>query len=534
MYKLLIADDEALARYAFHTLISKNFNNIEVVGEAESGRQAIELNRKLQPDIIIMDIKMPGINGIDASREILSEFSDRKILILTAYDNFNYVQQALDIGVKGYLVKPVKKEEVIEKINKVLQEISEDREKIKLKAESEIKDKISVIKPFIQKELVSAFITGTADVDEVKGYINFLQDKIEAGYFMLISPGQNDSRHINDPIRNTIYRDKVYDVAVKFLPKMKRCIFGNTVGNVIVVFFPVEKAELNNNLIKESLEIAQEIKRRIKIITRLDVAVGIGNCYSEIKNFHYSYEEANNALRKAMQSSDIIHYHCIQEEADNHLYEYPVQLESELLENIRLGNVEKAMDIANDMISRIFNNCCNPETAKEYVSQLVAMLKRTVYQIGIDINLFKNSGILTELSNLRDFEEIKIWCKNSVHSIIEQVGSLKQYKNTNLINQIHNCIKNPFCKDITLESVAEKVGISPQYLSKIFKDEFGTNFIDYIIEKRISYAKELLKHGNKNIKQISNMVGYEDANYFCRIFKKNTGLTPKQYRIQKR
>lgn len=532
MYKLLIVDDEALARYAFRTLISKNFNNIEVVGEAESGRQAIELNRTLRPDIIIMDIKMPGINGIDASREILGEFPDRRILILTAYDNFNYIQQALHIGVKGYLLKPLKKEEVVEKINKVLQEISESKENAELKAQ--VEDKIKVVKPFIQKELVSAFITGAVDINEVKSYINFLQDKIEAGYFMLISLGQNDSRHINDSVRNRIYKDKVYDAAVKYLPKMKECIFGNPVGNIIVVFFPVEEADLKNDLIKDSLQIAQEIKRRIKIITGLDVAIGIGSGYSKIENFHYSYEEANNAVRKAVQKNDIVHYHSIQDEPGDHIYEYPVQLECEFLEQIRLGDVSKAKELANDMLSQIFNNCCNPEIIKEHISQFITMLKRTVSQMGIDINLFKNTGILVELSNLRDFEEIKIWCRNSIYTIIERVGLLKQYKNTSIVSQVYECIKNPFCKDITLEMVAEQVGLSPQYLSKIFKDEFGTNFIDYIIDRRISYAKELLKQGDKNIKEISNMVGYEDANYFCRIFKKSTGLTPKQYRAQKR
>lgn len=117
MIKLMIVDDEYLSRFALRTLISKKISGIEIIGEAENGRQAIELNRKLRPEIIIMDIKMPGISGIDASMEIINEFPETNILILTAYDNFGFIKRALDIGVKGYILKPIKEAEVIDKLS---------------------------------------------------------------------------------------------------------------------------------------------------------------------------------------------------------------------------------------------------------------------------------------------------------------------------------------------------------------------------------------------------------------------------------
>lgn len=234
MYKILIVDDEALARYALRVLITRNFPNLEIVGEAENGNQAIELANKLKPHIIIMDVKMPGINGIDASNKILDLYPEMRILILTAYDSFNYVQKALNIGVKGYVLKPLKKDEIVNKIQEIIVNIQTSEQKND--QSTYIDNKIKIVKPFIEKELVSAFAMGSIDINEVKSYLNFLQKDITSGYFMFINYGQNYSMHINDSLRNKINRDKVYEILTKFLSLMKKCIIGNTIGNFIMIF----------------------------------------------------------------------------------------------------------------------------------------------------------------------------------------------------------------------------------------------------------------------------------------------------------
>lgn len=532
MYKLLIVEDEPLARYVIRSFIETHFPNIQIVSEAESGREAIEVSRKFEPDIILMDVKIPGINGLEASKEILSEFPKTVILILTAYDDFNYVHQALDTGVKGYLLKPIKNDDAIEKIRKAIEFIDNSKKEINLG--KKIENSINMVRPFIQKEVISAFISGKIDVSEVKSYISFIEEEIEAGYFMLISCENRTFNNINEAVRNKIHLDKAYEVILRFLPFMKKCLFGPTIGDIIVVFFPVNKDLDEKTVIAESIVIAQEIKRKINIIAGTEVFIGIGNIYKDIQSLKFSYNESYISVRKASRQCEIVQYKSIADKNSNEgIFEYPLKLENEILENIRLGSTDGAREIAKTVISQIFRNCGDSMLIKDYIGQLITMIKRTLYQKGMEQKILNAAGVLLEINNVSALDQLEIWCRNTIETLIQGADRLKQLKDKTVTNKIHSYINSHFLKEITLETAAEEVGLSAQYISKLFKEEFGIKFVDYIIEKRIGFAAELLTSGNKSIKEVSEAVGYADVNYFCRIFKKVTGLTAKQYRKQK-
>lgn len=525
----MIVDDEALARYALKMLISKNFSNLEIVGEAENGNEAIEMSKATIPHIILMDVKMPGINGIDAAQEILKNQPDTKILILTAYDNFNYVQDALNIGARGYLLKPIKKDEIVRKINEVIKDIKESKEKT---VQSEhVDNKIKVVKPFIEKELVSAFATGCVDIEEIRSYLNFLQEDIKAGYFMLINFGTNYSLHINDAIRNRIHKEKVYEVTSKFLNLLKKCLIGNSIGNLIVIFFPTDSVQPDHLVTSEAIVIAKEIKRKIKVIAKLEVSIGIGNRYFEIEDFRRSFNEANYAMNSAVEKIEVIHYSQIELNLSPETIQYPVKLEEELLEQLRVGNIAESRELVKSIVEKVLNQNAELIIIKDYLSQLVIMVKRTVAHIKGGNRKFENSGALVELNNLYELDEIKLWSINTINSVIDRVEEFKAKKERSALNRIHEFINLNFHKDLTLEMVAAEVGLSRQYVSKTFKEEYGMNFIDYVTLKRLEVAKELLKSGYRNIKEISLKAGYIDPNYFCRIFKKITGVTPKEFRV---
>jgi len=530
IFKILIADDEALARYAIRTLLSKNFTNLEIVGEAENGNEVIEMNRTLKPDLVVMDIRMPGINGIDASSQILTEFPKQNILLVTAYDNFNYVQQAIDLGVKGYILKPIKKEEIIEKFNKILESISTEND-ISQKPEN-IESKINVVKPFLEKELVSAFISGSFETEEIKSYINFLQENIEHGYFMLVSIGEDISRHINDALRNSIVKEKVLAVINQYLKSLTKCIIGPSIGNIIIVFIPADSQIPFSDHSKSSIFIASELKNRIRLTTKIDVSIGIGLICSGISNFKISYEQANNALRKAIRENSIEVFCITAQERTRCRNSYPYNLENEFIEYLKIGKSDQAKRIISQILDHIFVMNNEPENIKEHVVLLVTMLNRTMSQLDTEFARPIATNLAT-LVNLDQIDEIKIWALNATTSMMEEFEKIRALNKNIRIKQLQECVNNPYSYECTLENAAQKVGVTPQYLSKIFKDEFKTNFIDYVKDKRISYAKELLLSSEKNIRDISKLVGYENPNYFCRIFKKTTGMTPKEYKLMR-
>jgi len=530
MVKLMIVDDEYLSRFALRTLISKKLNDIEIVAEAENGRQAIELNRELRPQIIIMDIKMPGINGIDASMEIINEFPETCILILTAYDNFEFIKRALDIGVKGYILKPIKEAEVIEKLSKMLDQIREMESRNDFM--ETVEKKISIVKPFMEDEMVSAFISGNYDTAKIRNFISFLQEDIQAGYFLLLSAGSVYPNEINNSVRNRVLREKTLDILGRHLPLMKKCFFGRTQGSTIVVFIPVERGLPGAEVIREALMIGQQMQRKLMVIGNIDLAVGIGNVYSDISEFNKSYNEAAVALKCALKEKKVIHFSELDpDKLCQSSRGYPVELENRLIEQLKFGNMECAESYSDQIFSVLLENNKSPMQLKEAVYEFITVLKRAVAQMGISLTNPADTGMLSELMELSCAEEIELWGKNHVHRLILQTDRGNS-KNMDIFNKIFNYTNRNFNKDITLESAASEAGVTSQYLSKIFKEKCGVNFIDYVTEKRMEYAKELLRNSRENIRKISKMAGYEDANYFCRIFKKGYGISPKQYRLK--
>ncbi len=525
MYRLLIVDDEYLSRYALRILLQKKFSNIEIVGEAENGRQALELNSKLKPDIIMMDIKMPVLNGIDTSAQIINEYPDANILILTAYDSFDYIKNALDIGVLGYILKPIKESEVVEKINKVINHIVEKAAHTDFMGI--VESKINVVKPFIEDELVTSFITGIFDKEKTQSYIDFLQEDIKAGYFLLVSTEQYDLNGINDYLRSRIVKEKTMSILKRHLPLMKKCFFGKIQGNSIVVFIPVDIKHSVDEIVREALIIGQEINRKLEIIGDINATVGIGGVYFGIESFCKSYCEAVAALRNASKDNKTIHFNQLDSnDADVQPRHYPTDLEDKLIEQLKAGNIADAKKYSAELLNAILYANNKPEKVKEYVFEYITMLKRAISKL----TLCEYPCKFSELYTLTTPEEVKVWGTYNTYELIEKVEN-NYSKKSDVMNRIIDYINRNFNKNITLDLVAMEVGLTPQYLSKVFKEQYGSTFIDFITKKRLKYAEELLSKGNRNIKEISKLAGYEDSNYFCRVFKKETGKSPKQFRI---
>lgn len=526
----MIVDDEPLARDVLKAIINENFNNISIVCEAINGRQAIEFNSIHNPDIILMDIRIPGLNGIEASEQILKQYPNTVILVITAYDDFNYIQQALDLGIKGYCLKPIKDEDVVDKINKCIDFISINQSNAKINKKIEKTE--SVVRPLIQKEIVSAFISSNFDIIEIESYIGFLQENIEAGYFMLLSYEQNDSNYINDNIRNKILKDKIYQITTKFLPLTRKCFFGESNGDTHVIFFIVEKEYNNEKIFTEAITIALDIKRKIKVMTKIEISVGIGKTYCGYENFKHSYNEAYYALRKGRGKSEIIHYKNIENGVLPSHFQYPLALENEMLEYIRIGDFEKVKKLSDAILDEVFGKSNNIVVVKEYMNQFILIIKRHLMLKRPDIKILDSIQTVSELSKMNTMDELRSYCRIHIYYLIESMIEHKLKGNDSVIvSKVKEYIDKFFTRDINLEKIAEEVGLGSSYISRIFKEELGMNYIDYIIQKRINHAKEMMLSGEKNIKKISEAVGYSDVNYFCRVFKKHTGLTTGQFKL---
>jgi two-component system response regulator YesN len=213
--------------------------------------------------------------------------------------------------------------------------------------------------------------------------------------------------------------------------------------------------------------------------------------------------------------------------------EYPLDKENDLLNKVRMGDRKGAKKILNEILSVIFlRSSGNIELIKARILELVIVISRAAVEGGASLDklLGLNYSFISELSQKDLFEDICIWIVKVLDTFMDTVYESRNIKNSKLLSDAMNYIRDNYKENLTLESVAQQVFISPFYLSHLFREELDITFLEYLTRIRIETAKQLLKDQNTTISSIAAEVGYEDPSYFSKVFKKNTGLSPNQYR----
>ncbi|MGI6113916.1 MAG: PocR ligand-binding domain-containing protein [Mahellales bacterium] len=212
---------------------------------------------------------------------------------------------------------------------------------------------------------------------------------------------------------------------------------------------------------------------------------------------------------------------------------YPMDKERELLGKVRLGDRIGAKEILNDLLGHIFfKSGGNPETMKARILELIVVISRAAVEGGASLDkLFGlNYQFIQELAGIHDFDELCHWIVKVLDTFLDRVYETRNIKNAKSLGEALNFIRENYKNNLSLESVSQQIYISPYYLSHLFKEELGITFVEYLTRVRIEEAKKLLKDSSMSIVAIASEVGYEDASYFSKVFKKTTGLSPNQYR----
>ena len=212
---------------------------------------------------------------------------------------------------------------------------------------------------------------------------------------------------------------------------------------------------------------------------------------------------------------------------------YPIGKERELLALVRIGDKAGSTAILNELLSLIFyNNGGNMDIIKSRVLELVVVISRAAVEGGAELEnlLGLNYSFIGQLSQIKKFEDLCLWVVKTLNMFVDTVYNARTVKNTGVLADALELIRSSYQRDITLSDVAEAIHISPYYLSHIFKEELGFTFLEYLTNVRMEYAKQMLVNTKKSITDIAQSVGYNDAGYFSKVFKKQCGVTPNAYR----
>lgn len=528
MYKVLLADDEGIVLDSLQMILEKNFGEACEIRTAKSGRMVIEIAQEFAPDIAILDIQMPGINGIEAMREIRTFNSRMVLIVISAYDKFTFAQEAMNLGVIKYITKPFTKEKVVEAVQKAMGIIDVAREK--RSNDLLVREKLQSVIPIIENGFINLILFQEDFTTEMESYRTLLDIKDEHGFMITLLFGEKDqSGNLENPIGTSVQLQNYIPVIREIIKEFfMNSVVSSIMANKIAIFVPWKSNLMEFEERTQIIERARNMIHKLGRQTTMHFRAGIGN----VRNFvqlHDSYEESKKALRigkgSVVQVQDLM-LGCDYEK------DYPIDLEEKLFWNVRNGNVEGSRDSTNQFFEWMIRNYEEyPQDIKTKVLEFVMSAEReALLQGGMRYGLLYRKDYLDTVLACTSYEELRQWFVRKVMEATRNVTEKKREQNNSVVGKAKEYMKQNYTRDLSLDEVAKYVDISPYYFSKLFKEEEGENFIDYLTSLRIDKAKELLNGTEGSIKEICSEVGYSDPNYFSRLFKKIVGFTPTEYR----
>ncbi len=531
MYKIMLADDEGIVIQSLQFIIEKNFQGKCLVEFAKTGRKVIELAERFRPDIAFVDIQMPGINGIDAMKEIQKTNPGIIFIVLSAYNKFDYAQKAINLGVIEYLNKPVSQKVIVEVLCRAMKQVDEKREK--RSNDLMIKEKLEIVVPIIENGFIYSIMFQDHFTKDIDNYRNMLGITQDYGYMLAVVSGQTQKgNYMTNAVGTSIKAQLNYRKIREMVKEEYPCIIGSIMSNKIPVFVPCEIKKLDYNDRIDLIEKSRNLTRKLKNVLGISFRIGIG-CIRPLNESMESYNEALKALINTTGSvahADDLTVCCHYEEG------YPVEVEKSLLGSLKEGNTAECIRQANLFYDWMAENYpAGDPNVRLKILELVLFAEHEVFFSGGMTYLFSGRGnYLEEVTGLQDNSKdnplLKQWFISKLTQACQNIIVKKEGNSNSMIKKARDYIRLNYKKDISLDDISRELDISPYYFSKLFKDLTGTNFVEYLTNIRIEKAKTLLKDSKKSMKEICLEVGYSDPNYFSRIFKKCTGKTPTEYK----
>jgi len=540
LYKVFLVEDEIVVREGIRNNIPWDQTSYSLVGEASDGEMALSMVQDIKPDILITDIRMPFMDGLALSRIVKKTLPWIKIIILSGHDEFEYAREAISVGVEEYLLKPVSSQEMQKALNKIAKRI--DSEKEELLNIEKLKAQVRSSTDTLRDRWLLDFANGrTLSAQAIEQGREFGIDLLARSYIVLeagiVSLNEKDRQLI--PVK-VIFKS--------ILEKYANCIWFQEDENRFVIILkevsnnekraaePADSAEF----IEESVyTIAQALKYEVERNTVYKLMIGIGPQVERIGEV----AKSRSIARKIVD-------HCINQGlfliADTSLLPRDVtgfdpssllNIDGDMfLTRLKYASKKDIDSIMQEYIKALGDNFGENQMLVFFVfGEIIVAASKIVEALGGDIKKIAPYSLKQEdIQYIASSREVFL---QKVHSLLSAVIEYRDAHTSGryqaVIVKAREYIDLNFSSaDISLYSTAAHVGISPNHLSTVFAQETGENFIEYLTRVRIEKAKQLLSDTSMKSADIAYETGFSDPHYFSYIFKKNTGLSPREFRLK--
>ena len=532
MYKILVVDDENLIRQGIIAQLEFLNYGFDEILEADTGRAALKVVNEVKPDIVITDISMPEMDGLSFVEEAKKEREGTKFILLSGYAEFSYAQKAISLGISEYLLKPVSKDKLKECIDKVIYE---------LKSEKMIKE-ASIHKGILTREkaeylfekdfnlLVNSVDSGSYPFIEENYPYLIGENEETCPYFMFGIISIHQSSFENGSFTQgeiDLLRFSIKNVFAEITTKSDKLIANNLTNKselFILLYSPNEK-RLRKDAEKIFLGIQAVLEKYMNII----LSFGMSKPAKKINQ--KSLKQAEKALNQVMLfgKANIYFYEDLKGVP---IENFPISELNNLENYIKRKEIQKAKNTALDIFSQ--------DTLRRYgINYLRVMWVRVLNLLLRNSADYEENDVETILSafsrsgRFEDIEEVREELTSIIEVSLKKSGDKEKTADEKILSAIE-FMKNNFNKDISINDIAERYDLNINYFSALFKKKTNSSPINFLTELRIKAAKDYLKNTDESVTDISKKVGYEDSQYFFRVFKKSEGITPLMYRKQDR
>ena len=533
MYKVFLVEDEIIIREGIKKKIDWEGNGYEFCGEASDGELAYPMICKLRPDIVITDIKMPFMDGLELSKLIKKEMPEIEIIILSGFAEFEYAKTAISLGVAQFLSKPINSEELLNEVNKVAQRLDEKRseQEFRQKYKKEMEENTRETRLNFFRDLVTGGFATTALLEQAKE----IGINLSALWYSMILFKMKSVNHAEIEYSGTM--DKVDQALRSYFAQHDGVLFDRGLEGYAILLKADDESEIGiiqNRCIKDMKEI-------LDVHSNIRYFAGISNRVNRLSGLPLAFENASRAFAKRFltEESRFVEYnHRMTGEINEEDFDI-TKVNSKQVDRSDIQNYLKLAEPqeATYFIDEYFNAFDTSAIQSTLFRQYIAM---DIYFCAVDfiegLGYPKTSIPVYDVMNpdMQTMEGVKTYLISLLSTAAKLREQSASNKYSDVVDDVIRYIEEHYAdEELSLNVVASEVNFSPNHLSTIFSQKTGQTFIKYLTDFRMNKAKELLKCTNKKSSVISFEVGYKDSHYFSFLFKKTQGMTPTQFRGEK-
>lgn len=527
---LIVEDEEAIKNKLMHNVDWSAHGFIPVLG-ASNGKEALTLLKNQPVDIMVTDIQMPLMNGIELIKAVKKLNYPLKIIVISGFAEFEYARESIKFNVCEYLLKPFATKRLLEVALRVREELmKEQAEELELK---DLRAQISNSMAALQEKFLMDLLNRNVPKSEISSKLRFFgfEEYKNKNYQVVVM-------ELHDTQRNITNEENKYLLNLQFHRQAKRVLKDSPYQYLLLNPYHHQIVAVIINPDQNLPLRLEEYLTKLRMSFNQDMVFGVSHCYTGLQDLSVAYREACVALQyiyihglnRVYSINDLNLNHPGYHKSFYQLYQ------NRIFDDLRIGAHNEVHNDLNCLFAEMRTSRLNPETIRIIASNLLLLTCATLNELGHNPEeIFKGSlPSLSDISHTESLNDLEEIFRNFFSRINNFINQKRNSINNQRIEEIRLYLEENYASDITLSAIAEQYQISPGYLSLLFTEQTGKNFVDYLTDRRISKAKELLKHTEMRIYEIAMMVGYNDPFYFSNCFKKLTGKTPTEYREQMR